>query len=323
MPVTKAAASSLLSHLTSAAMQKTVARYEAKVDEFKSDAHKAEHGDLAEFGVRFLGKHDNADWLSAFCPASTCRYGVITSNSSEALNGAVVPQRAQGPLHGIRAIVLWAMERYINLCTAVHKDIASRAADVPTFGKLAVDYAQNVEKKKRWKAQLVGADMVVKSNSKQSTAPSFIVNVAAGTCSCGEPQTLGTACVHALVAIDASTSAGARRLLKINKFFAIGLRASDAAMAFDAAAAATLSAQMKEGASVEWRDFQASEQIVWPIVNKRKRQPNARDPNGDAPGDTSTASTSTGPRAPGRLSTSTGPRASGRFLGSIDKLPTK
>ena len=197
--------------------------------------------------------------------------------------------------------------------------IPSRAADVPTYCKLAVDYAQNVDKKKRWKAQRVDTDMVVSSNSKQSTAPRFIVNLAAATCSCCEPQaqTLGTACVYALVA---STSTGARKLLTINKFFAIGLRASDAAMAFDAAAAATLSAQMKESASVEWRDFQVSEQIVWPIVNKRKRQPNARDPNGDAPGDTSTASTSTGP---GRLSTSTGPRASGRFLGSIDKLPTK
>jgi hypothetical protein len=304
--VAKDAASSLLGNLAAAAMQTTVARYEAKVDEFKSEAHKAKHGSLAEYGLHFLGKYDNADWLSAFCPTSTWRYGVITSNASEAINGAVVPQRAQGPFHGIRAIVFWAMERYINLCSAVHTDITSRAAAVPTYGKLAVEYAQNTDKKKRWKAERVGTDMVVSNKSKKSTAPHFIVNIAAGTCSCGEPQTVGTACVHALVAIEASTAAGARQLLKTNKFFAIGLRASDAAMAFDATAAATLSVQMKAGASVEWRHLQVSEQIVWPIA-KRKRD----DAAGDAPGDASTASTST----------STGSRASGRFLGSIDFLP--
>jgi hypothetical protein len=133
-----------------------------------------------------------------------------------------------------------------------------------------------------------GTDMVVSNKSKKSTAPRFIVDIAAGTCSCGEPQTVGTACVHALVAIEASTTAGARQLLKTNKFFAIGLRASDAAMAFDATAAAALSLQMKAGASVEWRHLQVSEQIVWPIA-KRKRD----DAAGDAPGDASTASTST------------------------------
>jgi len=48
-----------------------------------------------------------------------------------------------------------------------------------------------------------GTDMVVSNKSKKSTAPRFIVDIAAGTCSCGEPQTVGTACVHALVAIEA------------------------------------------------------------------------------------------------------------------------
>jgi hypothetical protein len=68
---------------------------------------------------------------------------------------------------------------------------------------------------------------------KSSAGTTFVVDVAAGTCSCGKPQTLGEICRHAVVAYEhaAAPELVHRRILG---FFAIGMRTTDARVAYDA-----------------------------------------------------------------------------------------
>jgi hypothetical protein len=332
--VNAAASDAIKNAVSTCARAQTLASFERKKAEFSSAAYIEKHGLWAKLAIQYVQiQHADTEWLLAAAPVS--RVSLISSTSSEATISALLPHRGRGPLHGLLGIVEWGSLRFANLCAAVAKDIASRPEASITFGLANALYKADAEKVGNYTAMQSGALFNVSSANRASGLGTYVVDVTAGTCSCGKPLTTGLICVHARAAIakkHSATSATQRQATDQSNFFAIGLRRAHAVRAYAASERAV-------AAPSPWRDIPVTVQaaaIVAPVPTQKRKERETRNVAGaDADrGDESgsdgesdavvvdVASTADAQPQPRRRRVSTGgkrgPSASGRFMGAAD-----
>jgi hypothetical protein len=286
--VNAAASDAIKNAVSTCARAQTLASFERKKAEFSSAAYIERHGLWAKLAIQYVqSQHADTEWLLAAAPVS--RVSLISSTSSEATISALLPHRGRGPLHGLLGIVEWGSLRFANLCAAVAKDIASRPEASITFGLANALYEADAQKVSNYTAMQSGALFNVSSANRASGLGTYVVDVTAGTCSCGKPLTTGTGliCVHARAAIakkHSATSATQRQATDQSNFFAIGLRRAHAVHAYAASERAV-------AAPSPWRDIPVTVQaaaIVAPTADaeaqrarnaqrrRRRRRPRRR-----------------------------------------------